>query len=217
MTPSAEWPSSGGGGPGPGGLEIESGLHEDRPAANTGANGLWRSTDRGGIVYLDTGLEWVAITDGILVRQDDADPIANNVLVQDDVLRFPVFEGDHFRWQVWLAVEGTSTTPDIRVNLNPPQTFAGGDNPAEIRWQQQLGQFAAAQTVDPGAITAGSPIGGLGPGIKGTSYAGWLRGDQLVTSGEEAVLEYSQQTTTAGNPITVKKGSCLILQDLTGR
>lgn len=202
-------PAGGGGG------GVTSGLHADRPAPAPGnAGSFYYSTDRG-LTYHSDGAAWLPTGPGVLVLGADQGPVADNNLVDSPDLRFPMYEGDHLMFQLWLPVEGTSVTPDIRVNVKPPDSFAGA---AAVRWQQALAQFGVVQGTDPGALIAGSPISGLGPGIKGAAYAGWLRGDQLVQPGDpffgEAVVQWSQNTNTPANPITMKAGAIMVLHDL---
>lgn len=148
---------------------ILSGTHASRPAAGT-AGRQYFETDTG-VLYLDTGSAWQAITPGFIYKSADETINNQSTLQNDDALFWPVEANERWAFDMLLRLTGNSVNADWKFKFD---TLPSGS----MTWGVQ----AAQADFSPGSLAAvpvaSTPSTALGAGD--TITVGGKSGAHLV-------------------------------------
>ena len=157
-----------------------------------------------GTVTVDGAATVNGLLQGMLaIRDSNASGVANSTLVTDGVLSLPGEANAVYELDSWMVVACTSTTPDVKFDLSLPSGgtkrwsayglgTGGTTNPGDVDYSQGTG-----------ALARGSAVGTLTYHLRGVVRLGGTAGN--------IAMQYAQNNTDAGNPITVQADSTLRL------
>lgn len=178
------------------------GTHANRAAAQGLEEQRYVESDRGGLVYRDTGAIWKPIGSGRVVKTV-TETVNNQAAIQnDDELLFAVDANEKFGINVFLICQAASATSDMRFDSTGP---AGS-----TVYLQRTSQMGVNIGVSPDLLTATPITVGSVAGVFGVQLNGWILNG--ATAGTWR-LRWAQQSAEATDT-SVLAGSYLVLHPL---